>query len=207
METKLLCPNCRAENLPNAKYCYRCNTVMPSAPAWVGPMKFKAYDAAKDKPSGWVAAAFGSVIILVSSFLAWLGVPKSVTDADSRGTSPFDILIGSTGSKSAIGNGGVGSESVGFDVRILVLAMMIAALVVLALAVFRPLFVPMLVAAIIALIVPIYFFVTLAVRNSATFNTPDLVGLLRIGFYGSIIGAVIMLFGAIGCRRYALTSQ
>ncbi len=180
---------------------------MPSAPAWVGPMKFKAYDAAKDKPSGWVAAAFGSVIILVSSFLAWLGVPKSVTDADSRGTSPFDILIGSTGSKSAIGNGGVGSESVGFDVRILVLAMMIAALVVLALAVFRPLFVPMLVAAIIALIVPIYFFVTLAVRNSATFNTPDLVGLLRIGFYGSIIGAVIMLFGAIGCRRYALTSQ
>src|SRR4051812_358707 len=117
MEPTLVCPNCRAENLPGALTCYRCNTKLVNAPSWVGPMAFKTYDPTKDRGIAYLLAVLGGVVVVVGYFLAWLGVPGSLdTGASSRGTSAFDILLGSRGTLSAIGSGGVGEGSVSLDV-------------------------------------------------------------------------------------------
>lgn len=193
VERQLVCPNCRAENLPNALVCYKCNAKMPSAPSWVGPASFTVYDAKKDRGIAYMVAIFGAVIVLVSAFLTWLGVPKDVDDAGSRGTSAFDILFGASGSKSAIGNGGVGDSSLSLDVRLFLLLMVLAAVVTIIVAIIKPLFPLLLVAGIVSLIGPIYFFLQLVLRNNAQFNTPDLVALLRIGFWLSLFGSALII--------------
>lgn len=200
IERQLVCPNCRAENLPNALTCYRCNAKMPTAPSWVGPASFTVYDAKKDRGIAYAVAIFGAIVVLVSCFLSWLGVPKDVSDAANRGTSAFDILFGANGSKSAIGNGGVGNGSVGLDVRLVLLLVVLAAIVTIVTAIIKPFFPLLLVAGLVCLIGPIYFFLQLALRNNNQFNTPDLVGLLRLGFWGTLVGGALIVGAALRYR-------
>ncbi len=201
MEQQLVCPNCRAENMPGALTCYRCNTKMPSAPKWVGPMAFKVYDPAKDRGIAYGVAILGGLVVIVAFFLSWLGVPKGASEADNRGTGAFDILLGSQGSKSAIGSGGVGEASVGLDVRLVLLVVLIAALVAIGVAIVRPMFGPLLACGLVVLIGAVYFFIELVIRNNKEFNTPDLVGLLRLGFYLTLLGGALIMGASFRYRR------
>ena len=201
MEPQLVCPNCKAENMPGALTCYRCNAKMPSAPGWVGPAAFKVYDPAKDRGSAYMLAIVGGILVVASFFLSWLGVPKGAEDADNRGTGAFDILLGSPGSKSAIGNGGVGEASVGLDVRLVMFVVLLAALAAIGIAIIRPMFGPLLICGLVALAGPIYFLVQLVVKNSKQFNAPDLVGLLRLGFLGAILGAALIIGSSFPYRK------
>jgi hypothetical protein len=199
MEPQLACPNCRAENLPGALTCYRCNTKLAGAPGWVGPMAFKTYDPAKDRGIAYLLAVLGGVVVVIGYFLAWLGVLKDAVEAENRGTSAFDILIGSKGTLSAIGNGGVGEGSVSLDVRFVLLVALVAALAAIAIAFIKPLFGPLLACGLIVLVGPVYFLVQLVLRNNKEFNTPDLVSLLRWGFYITLIGGALIISS---CFRY-----
>lgn len=201
MEPQLVCPNCRAENVPGALTCYRCNTRLAGAPGWVGPMTFKTYDASKDRGIAYLLAALGAVVVLVGYFLAWVGVPSSVADTQSRGTSAFDILLASNGSLSAIGNGGVGEGSVSFDVRLVLFVALVAAVAGAISALVKPMFGAQLAAGLIVLVGPIYFLVQLVLRNNQQFNTPDLVGLLRWGFYISIVGGLLIIGSSFRYRK------
>ncbi len=201
METQVVCPNCRAENLPGAMNCYKCNSKMPTAPAWAGPASFKVYDATKDRGVAYMAGVAGAVLVVVSYFLAWLGVPKGGEDVENRGTSALDILLGSNGSKGSIGRGGVGEGSVGLDVRFILLVVLLVALAAIAIFLIKPVFAVLLPCGLIVLAGTLYFLVQLVVRNTATFNTPDLVGLLRLGFYGSVIGGAVIIGAAMRYRK------
>ncbi|HEX2909665.1 MAG TPA: zinc ribbon domain-containing protein [Chloroflexia bacterium] len=202
MQTQqVICPNCHADNVPGALACYRCNTKLPGAPGWTGPVAFKVYDGAKDRGLAYMFAILGGIMVVVSFFLAWLGVPKEASDATNRGTSGFDILAGAQGSHSAIGNGGVGESSVGLDVRLILLVVLVAAFVAILSAIIKPLFGLLLLCGLIILAGPVYFFLQLVLRNNAQFNTPDLVGLLRVGFYGAIAGAAIIMAASFSYRK------
>lgn len=201
METQLACPNCRAENMPGALTCYRCNTKLAGAPGWVGPMTFKTYDPAQDRGIAYLLALVGGVVVLVGYFLAWLGVPGTANEAQNRGTSAFDILLASNGSLSAIGNGGAGAGSVSLDVRLVLFVALLAAVTGAISALIKPLFGAMLVAGLIVLVGPIYFLVQLVLRNNQQFNTPDLVGLLRWGFYITLVGGLLMIGASFRYRK------
>lgn len=207
MEQQLLCPNCRAENLAGALTCYKCNTKMPSAPAWVGPAPFRVYDAAKDRGIAYVIAIAGAIAVLICAFLSWLGVPKGVDGAQDRGISAFDVLFGATGSRSAVGQGGVGESSIGVDVRIVLLLVLLAAIATIVVAIVKPLFPALLLAGLVMIAGPLYFFIQLAVRNNAQFNTPDLVSLLRIGFWGTIVGGAIVVGASLRYRHKQMFPQ
>src|SRR3954451_15725208 len=140
MQPTLVCPNCRAENMPGALTCYRCNTRLAGAPGWVGPMAFKTYDPSKDRGTAYLLAVLGGVVVIVGYFLAWLGVPSAATDAQNRGTSAFDILLASNGSLSAIGNRGVGEGSVSLDVRFVLFVALVAAVAGAISALVKPVF-------------------------------------------------------------------
>ena len=200
MEQPLLCPNCRAENMPGALTCYKCNTKLPTAPTWVGPAKFQVYDPAKDRGIAYIFAIAGALGVLLCLFLGWLGVPKSAEDSEARGTSAFDILSGARGSRDAIGRGGVGESSIGLDVRLVLLLVAVAAILTIVIAIIKPLFPVLLLAGLLIVAGPIYFFVQLALRNNAQFNTPDLVGLLRLGFWGTIVGGVLIVAASLRYR-------
>ncbi len=200
-ETQLVCPNCRVENLAGALTCYRCNAKMPSAPGWVGPASFKVYDASKDRGTAYLYTIVGGLGVVVCYFLAWLGVPKDASDAGSRGSSAFDILFGAQGSRSAIGSGGVGESSIGLDVRLALLIAALAALGAILIAIIRPQFGALLMCGLVVLAGAVYFFLQLVFRNNAQFNTPDLVGLLRIGFYGTLVGGLIILVSSFRYRK------
>ena len=199
-EQRLLCPNCRAENLPGALTCYNCNAKMPSAPQWVGPAKFRIYDAGKDRRIAYLFAIVGALGVVLCSFLAWLGVPKGAGGAANRGSSLFDIVFGAQGSQSAIGSGGVGASSVGADVRLVLAVVAVAAIVTLLVAIIKPLFVVLLICGLLIFAGPIYFFVQLAVRNNAQFNTPDLVSLLRLGFWGTMVCGLLIIIASFSYR-------
>jgi len=201
VEPQLVCPNCRAENMPGALTCYRCNAKLAGAPGWVGPMTFKTYDPTKDRGVAYLLAALGGVVVIVGYFLAWLGVPSTATEAQNRGTSAFDILLASNGSLSAIGNGGVGEGSVSLDVRLVLFVALVAAVAGAISALVKPLFGPLMAAGLVALVGPLYFLVQLVVRNSKQFNTPDLVGLLRWGFYISLVGSLLLIGTSFRYRR------
>ena len=193
MEQQLVCPNCHAENLPGAMSCYRCNSKMPTAPAWAGPAPFKVYDYTKDRGRAYYFSIVGAVLVAICYFLTWIGVPKAAQDANNKGTSALDILLGSAGSKGAIGQGGVGDGSVGIDVRMVLLVVLLAALASLAVAIIKPMFLPLLACGLIVLAGSVYFLLQLIVRNNAQFNTPDLIGLLGLGFYGTLVAGVCIL--------------
>jgi hypothetical protein len=192
VEPQLLCPNCRAENMPGALTCYRCNTKLAGAPGWVGPATFKTYDPSKDRGVAYLLAVLGGVVVIVGYLLAWLGVPNAATEAQNRGTSALDILLASNGSLSAIGNGGAGAGSVSLDVRFVLFVALVAALAGAISALVKPLFGALLAAGLIALVGPLYFLVQLVLRNNQQFNTPDLIGLLRWGFYITLVGGLLI---------------
>lgn len=201
MEPTLVCPNCRAENMAGALTCYRCNAKLVGAPNWVGPAAFKTYDATKDRGIAYLLAVLGAVMVVVGYLLAWLGAPGTASEATSRGTSAFDILLGSRGTLSAIGSGGVSEGSVSLDVRLVLFVVLIAALAAAVSAFIKPLFGPLMACGIIVLLGPVYFLVQLIVRNSQQFSTPDLVSLLRLGFYLTLVGGALIISSSFRYRR------
>ncbi len=149
----------------------------------------------------YLLAVLGGIVVVVGYLLAWLGVPSAADGAQNQGTSAFDILLASKGSLSAIGNGGVGDGSIGLDVRFVLFVALVAALAGAISALVKPMFGALLPAGLIALVGPIYFLVQLVLRNSQQFNTPALAGLLRWGFYITLLGSLLIVATSFRYRR------